>query len=162
MRFRRPEAPRASVSWFQPPERVLEWWSIGVMGRRCLGRGRRREGKLPQKGTKRTAERSRKSETQNPKCETNASRRKYQNWVNEGGRRILALPPTDDSISLSSFGGEGRGEEAAMPRSRSRPCLPRRLCPRWQRQDALTLWSCSDSASVVCSGTRSGEAGRSS
>jgi len=29
--------------------------------------------------------------------------------------RILTLPPTDDSVSLSSFGGEGRGEEAVTP-----------------------------------------------
>ena len=34
---------------------------------------------------------------------------------------ILQSPPTDDSISLSAFGGEGWGEEVLLPGSRSRP-----------------------------------------
>ena len=55
----------------------------------------------------------------------------------------------DGSFSLSSFGGEGWGEEATMPGSRSCPCLPLRLSPspraslagrgrslRWQCREA--------------------------
>ena len=45
------------------------------------------------------------------------------------------LPPADDSNSLSSFGGEGWGEEAVMPRSRSCLGVPSRVTPphepRW-------------------------------
>jgi hypothetical protein len=44
-------------------------------------------------------------------------------------RHILTLPPADDSISLSSFGGEGWEEEAVTQGSRSCPCLPSCLCP---------------------------------
>jgi hypothetical protein len=43
--------------------------------------------------------------------------------------RRLILPPTDESVSLSSYEEEGLGEEAAIPGSRSCPCLPPRLCP---------------------------------
>jgi hypothetical protein len=43
--------------------------------------------------------------------------------------RMLILAPADDSISLSFSGGEGWGEEAVTPGSRSWPSLPLRLCP---------------------------------
>jgi hypothetical protein len=45
-----------------------------------------------------------------------------------GDVRTPTLSPTDDPLSLSSSGGEDRGEEAVNPESR--PCLPSRLCPR--------------------------------
>jgi hypothetical protein len=58
-----------------------------------------------------------------------------------------SLPPAP--VSLSSFGGEGWGEEAVTPGGSCCPCLPQRLCPspraplagrgrntRWQCQEA--------------------------
>jgi len=69
-------------------------------------------------------------------------------WRSLRGR--LTLLPTDDSVSLSSFGGEGWGEEAVPPGGSHLSCMPPRLCPspsaplarrgrnaRWQCQDAL-------------------------
>src|SRR5206468_9277350 len=67
--------------------------------------------------------------------------------------RNLTLPPAYDRTSLSSFGGEGWGEEAALSESHCRPGLQTRRCPSpqpsprarlagrgrnlwWQRQDA--------------------------
>ena len=38
--------------------------------------------------------------------------------------RTLTLPPADDSVSLSSFGGEGWGEEAVTPGGNCCSCLP--------------------------------------
>src|SRR5438552_12326543 len=45
------------------------------------------------------------------------------------GERILTLPPAHDRTSLSSFGGEGWGEEAALSESHCRPGLQTRRCP---------------------------------
>jgi hypothetical protein len=42
---------------------------------------------------------------------------------------VVTLPPADDLLSLSSFGGEGWGEEVATAGGRPCPCLPPRLSP---------------------------------
>ena len=60
--------------------------------------------------------------------------------------RILTLPPADDSVSLSSFGGEGWGEEAVTPGGSCCRCLQRRLCPSPRaplaRRGRNTRWQC--------------------
>src|SRR5436309_3751333 len=43
--------------------------------------------------------------------------------------RILTLPPAHDRTSLSSFGGDGWGEEAALSESHCRPGLQTRRRP---------------------------------
>src|SRR5260370_2967557 len=63
----------------------------------------------------------------------------------KGGRsarrlgRIWTPPPAEDSISLSFFGGEGWGAEAALSESRPRTHLPVRLCPSPQPSPRASL-----------------------
>src|SRR5437879_6568190 len=66
--------------------------------------------------------------------------------------RILTLPPAHDRTSLSSFGGEGWGEEAALSESHRRPGLQTRRCPSPQPSPRARLagrgrnlwWQCQD------------------
>src|SRR5437899_11238523 len=66
--------------------------------------------------------------------------------------RILTLPPAHDRTSLSSFGGEGWGEEAALSESHCRPGLQTRRCPSPQPSPRARLagrgrnlwWQCQD------------------
>src|SRR5438876_3859887 len=66
--------------------------------------------------------------------------------------RILTLPPAHDRTSLSSFGGEGWGEEAALSESYCRPGLQTRRCPSPQPSPRARLagrgrnlwWQCQD------------------
>src|SRR5439155_2620186 len=66
--------------------------------------------------------------------------------------RILTLPPAHDRTSLSSFGGEGWGEEAALSESHCRPGLQTRRCPSPQPSPPPRLagrgrnlwWQCQD------------------
>src|ERR1035441_1974121 len=51
--------------------------------------------------------------------------------------RSLTLPPVGDPISLASFGGEGRGEEAVTPHACR--CLPMHLCPSPQPSARASL-----------------------
>src|SRR5438876_5968964 len=66
--------------------------------------------------------------------------------------RILTLPPAHDRTSLSSFGGEGWGEEAALSESHCRPGLQTRRCPSPQPSPRARLagrgrnlwWQCQE------------------
>src|SRR5438552_16698808 len=66
--------------------------------------------------------------------------------------RNLTLPPAYDRTSLSSFGGEGLGEEAALSESHCRPGLQTRRCPSPQPSPRARLagrgrilwWQCQD------------------
>src|SRR5205809_6807674 len=64
------------------------------------------------------------------------------------GERILTLPPAYDRTSLSSFGGEGWGEEAALSESHCRPGLQTRRCPspraRLAGRGRNLWWQCQD------------------
>src|SRR6266581_731524 len=78
--------------------------------------------------------------------------------------RILTLPPAHDRTSLSSFGGEGWGEEAALSESHCRPGLQTRRCPSPQPSPRARLagrgrnlwWQCQDApysiAESACDG----------
>ena len=67
----------------------------------------------------------------------------------------MTLPPVDDSVSLSSFGGEGWGEEAVTPGGTCCPWLPQRLCPSPQPSPRAPLagrgrntrWQCQNAPS---------------
>src|SRR2546422_8224709 len=67
---------------------------------------------------------------------------------------ILTLPPAHDRTSLSSFGGEGWGEEAALSESHCRPGLQTRRCPppppppppRPGGGGGKILWACPNAA----------------
>src|SRR5436309_13620572 len=69
--------------------------------------------------------------------------------------RILTLRPAHDRTSLSSFGGEGWGEEAALSESHCRPGLQTRRCPSPQPSPRARLagrgrnlwWQCQDAPS---------------
>src|SRR5437879_12632408 len=71
--------------------------------------------------------------------------------------RILTLPPAHDRTSLSSFGGEGWGEEAALSESPCRPGLQTRRCPSPQPSPRARLagrgrnlwWQCQDAPPVA-------------
>ena len=79
--------------------------------------------------------------------------------------RNLTLPPAYDRTSLSSFGGEGWGEEAALSESHCRPGLQTRRCPSPQPSPRARLagrgrnlwWQCQDapqrSAATAARGT---------
>ena len=64
----------------------------------------------------------------------------------------MTLPPAHDRTSLSSFGGEGWGEEAALSESHCRPGLQTRRCPSPQPSPRARLagrgrnlwWQCQD------------------